>query len=173
MRLPTTLLALSVSLPLVSALPFPLSLFCRDLTFPIIHKRGLPGAVYICTERNFAGECGWVMPSTNCHIPGTGDDTPRSIGPDPGGFCILYEKATCKGNQVLTLRFPGADSAIPEFGGMKCFANGVGNMTQNLAGAASGAPGSGDARLAGGIVREMVEKGHPDGMIGLEKGVYY
>ena len=133
------------------------------------------------------------MPSNECRIPGTGDGAPESIGPDPGGFCILYEKATCEGDQVATLRFPGLGSGLPTFGGLKCFANGAqANMTgivQNGGFAGSGiAPtgknGAGDARLAGGvgskrrkelknIIAAMEEDGFSQGMIGLEKGIYY
>ncbi|KAF2192154.1 hypothetical protein K469DRAFT_479550, partial [Zopfia rhizophila CBS 207.26] len=83
-------------------------------------RRGLPGAVYICTMPQFRGICGWVMPSSECHIPGTGTQAPQSIGPDPGGFCVLYEKADCTGNQVKQLQFPGQESNLPEFGGIKC-----------------------------------------------------
>lgn len=170
----------------------------RSLNLPSgetrLQRRGLPGAVYTCTDQNFRGDCAWIMPSTSCHIPGTVDDTPRSIGPDSGGFCVLYEKATCSGNQVITLRFPGLGSAIPEFGGLKCFvdeqgqsSNGTG-FVQNGGVTGSGILPAGkdgaDPRLAGGagsaerkrlkdIMAEMEKDGFEDGMMGLEKEHYY
>ncbi|KAF2254497.1 hypothetical protein BU26DRAFT_400349, partial [Trematosphaeria pertusa] len=140
-----------------------------------LQRRGLPGAVYICTDRNFRGDCAWIMPDNQCHIPGTGANAPKSIGPDPGGSCVLFKKADCTGNQVLTLRFPGLDWAIPEFGGLKCT---VGS------GILPAGNSQADPRLAGGtgsaerlklkqILDGMEEDGFKEGMIGLEKGHYY
>lgn len=157
-----------------------------------LRRRGLPGAVYICTDQNFRGDCSWIMPNNECHIPGTGEFAPESVGPDPGGFCILYEKATCTGNQVDTLRYPGLASNIPTFGGLRCSADGQGtngtNIVQNGGAAGSGIapPGKYDAdpRLAGGVgsaermqlqsvMAAMEEDGLSQGMIGLKKGHYY
>ncbi|KAF2877112.1 hypothetical protein BDV95DRAFT_138923 [Massariosphaeria phaeospora] len=154
-----------------------------------LHRRGLPGAVYICTSPNFRGDCGWVAPSDSCRIPGTGSKAPQSIGPDPGGYCILYEKATCAGKEVQTVRFPGVGASPPTFGGIKCFTGGAQAASANavvgtavVAGAAK--DGLGDERLAGGVgsakmeqvkevVSKMEEEGFPEGLIGLEKRVYY
>lgn len=134
------------------------------------------------------------MPDNQCHIPGTGANAPKSIGPDPGGSCVLFKKADCTGNQVLTLRFPGLDWAIPEFGGLKCLADGQGGtgngtgIVQNGGTVGSGILPAGnsqaDPRLAGGtgsaerlklkqILDGMEEDGFKEGMIGLEKGHYY
>ncbi|PSN59331.1 hypothetical protein BS50DRAFT_447472, partial [Corynespora cassiicola Philippines] len=144
-----------------------------------LHRRGLPGAVYICTGPNFTGDCGWLMPNSgSCHIAGTGENTPQSVGPDPGGSCVLFEKADCTGNQELTLRFPGQGGDLPTFGGVKCFADG--QPRDDGAGIAAEV----DVRLAGGIgsvdrkeVQQQVEAmeadGFSQGMIGLKKGVYY
>lgn len=157
-----------------------------------LHRRGLPGAVYICTGPNFTGDCGWLMPNSgSCHIAGTGENTPQSVGPDPGGSCVLFEKADCTGNQELTLRFPGQGGDLPTFGGVKCFADGQprddgAGIVQNggaagsgiAASAASGLAGAGfgpqaaevDVRLAGGVgsvdrkeVQQQVEAMEADG----------
>jgi hypothetical protein len=146
-------------------------------------KRGLPGAVYICTDQNFSGDCAWQMPSTQCRIPGTGDLAPESIGPDPGGFCITYVSSTCTGDQVSVIRFPGISSGLPGFGGLKCF-KGAFELTNNrLEGAVVGNV-KGDARLAGGEgsaegekvkkqLKEMRDDGFKEGFIGEKKGLYY
>jgi hypothetical protein len=155
-----------------------------------LHRRGLPGAVYICTDQNFRGHCSWIAPNTDCHIPGTGEFGPESIGPDPDGYCILFEKATCTGKQIETLKYPGRASGMPTFMGLKCFADGpeaAGNtssVVQSGAVVASGALAAADPRLPGGFgsmeakqlksVLEAMEKdGFKEGMIGLKKGHYY
>lgn len=158
-----------------------------------LRRRGLPGAVYVCTDQNFRGDCSWIMPSTRCHIPGTANQAPESIGPDPGGFCILFQKADCTGNQIQTLRYPGLGSGIPTFGALKCYADGSGSanatsIVQNGGYAGSGILTAGksdaDPRLAGGvgsaerkalksIMAEMELDGFKDGLIGLKKGHYY
>ncbi|KAF1958900.1 hypothetical protein CC80DRAFT_21895 [Byssothecium circinans] len=161
-----------------------------------LHRRGLPGAVYICTRENFRGDCAWTMPDNKCHIPGTGDNSPESVGPDPGGYCILWEKATCSGNQIATLRFPGLATQVPDFGGIRCYADSKNNNTMNangtiinngaLAGNGILAPGQKDVdpRLSGGVgsleskrlkevLAEFDKDGFKEGMIGLKKGHYY
>lgn len=170
---------------------FPFSKWHRSATFPKLHlhRRGLPGAVYICTDKNFQGTCGWNTPSENCRIPGTGNNAPESIGPDPGGFCILYSEADCSGTQIRTIRFPGESSALPEFEGLKCFADGDqgsvnGTLVTDGAFTSAVAVIRDDPRLAGGQgsmknkklkeqLREMEKDGFKEGMIGLEKKVYY
>ncbi|KAF9735192.1 hypothetical protein PMIN06_010803 [Paraphaeosphaeria minitans] len=150
-------------------------------------KRGIPGAVYICTSDNFRGDCAWTAPSNQCHIAGTGNNSARSIGPDEDGFCILFEKATCTGTQVKTLRFPGQASNMPTFMSLKCFSDGNrhgsrANVTATAA--TSNIIPDADPRLSGGVgsmerknlenVMEQMEKdGFRQGMIGLKKGHYY
>ncbi|KAF2656745.1 hypothetical protein K491DRAFT_596394 [Lophiostoma macrostomum CBS 122681] len=147
-----------------------------------LRKRTLAGAVYICTDFNFRGDCAWQAPSSDCRIPGTGDEAPLSIGPDPGGFCVLYEKSTCEGREIITLKFPGMDWAIPSFGGMKCFVgDGAG---QNFTAEAPIELVNGDPRLDGGagsiknrqlkdVLEAMEKDGFSEGLIGLEKKTYY
>ncbi|KAJ4293212.1 hypothetical protein N0V90_008494 [Kalmusia sp. IMI 367209] len=158
-----------------------------------LRRRGLPGAVYICTKDNFRGDCAWTAPNDQCHIVGTGDNSPRSIGPDENGSCVLFEKATCTGNQVKSIRYPGLASNIPTFMSLKCYAddppaaNATGTI--NNAGRVGGGilpAGKNDAdpRLAGGLgsmerknlkdIMDAMEKdGFSQGMIGLKKGHYY
>jgi hypothetical protein len=155
-----------------------------------LRKRGLPGAVYICTSDNFRGACAWTAPNSRCHIAGTGNNSARSIGPDEDGFCVLFEKATCTGAQVKTLRYPGQASDMPAFMSLKCYSDGNG-MRANATAVASGSAkvessilAGADPRLAGGVgsmerknledVMEQMEKdGFRQGMIGLKKGHYY
>ncbi|KAF2691968.1 hypothetical protein K458DRAFT_354131 [Lentithecium fluviatile CBS 122367] len=154
-----------------------------------LQRRGLPGAVYICTDQNFRGDCSWIAPNKQCHIPGTGEFGPESIGPDPGGFCILWSTATCSGNQIETLRFPGRATGMPAFMGLKCYADGEGSagnttIVQNGSAVGSGILSDADPRLAGGFgsmeakqlkkqLDQMEEDGFRQGMIGLRKGHYY
>ncbi|CAI6335984.1 unnamed protein product [Periconia digitata] len=152
---------------------------------PHIRRRGLPGAVYVCTRQNFRGDCAWIMPDNKCHIPGTGDNSPESIGPDPDGFCVLFESTTCDGNQIATLRFPGIEDQVPEFGGIQCFADGGKGMNATAATKGLGAfKANADPRLPGGfgsadafalksVLAEMEREGFNEGMIGLKKGHYY
>ncbi|KAI4651137.1 uncharacterized protein J4E79_009336 [Alternaria viburni] len=72
-------------------------------------KVGRPGGVYICPGPNFTPSatqtCKWWPP------PAAADETvcisyqkeighalsrPQSIGPDPGGYCLLYQEPDCK-----------------------------------------------------------------------------
>lgn len=187
----TTLpLALILLITTATAFPFPSwpgSLSTSALPSATHHaahlrKRGLPGAVYICTDDNFRGNCGWLLPSSSCRIPGTGAQKPRSVGPDAGGHCILFEKSDCTGKEILTLNFPGVGSALPDFGGLMCFADST--MTGQRTNVTETVPVKNDPRLAGGEgsakgrrvkdqIKEMEKNGFRDGMIGLEKGIYY
>jgi hypothetical protein len=61
---------------------------------------GIPGAVYLCPLPNFKPSdwCTWHAPSCVAF-----DDLtwyPRSIGPDPGGFCELFATSDCTGETV-------------------------------------------------------------------------
>jgi hypothetical protein len=155
-----------------------------------LHRRGLPGAVYICTDQNFRGDCSWIAPNNDCHIIGTGEFAPESIGPDPDGFCIFYEKATCTGRQIETIRYPGRASEMPAFMGLKCFADGQAAAANASSSAQGGRKGGSaalavaDPRLAGGfgsmeakqlkgVLDAMEKEGFKEGMIGLKKGHYY
>lgn len=146
----------------------------------------MPGAVYICTEDNFRGDCAWTAPNDRCHIVGTGNNSPKSIGPDEDGFCELFEKATCTGAKVKTLRFPGQASDIPTFMGLICHSDrpASGNMTRLFSGMTPTSLNDDDPRLSGGVgsaerkqleeVMDNMEKnGFKEGMIGLKKGHYY
>lgn len=156
-----------------------------------IQRRGLPGAVYTCTSTDFRGNCQWTAPPTRCIQPGPASLGAgiESLGPDPGGFCILYEKFDCTGTEVQTIRFPGVSSGLPEFGAFRCSADGV----QRNAKLDSNADRNGltkpldplaDPRLAGGIgsmerknhleeIKAMEDEGFKDGLIGFKKDVYY
>lgn len=143
---------------------------------------GLPGAVYVCTGRYFQGDCGWNQPSTECRIVGAGNQAPNSIGPDPGGFCELFETADCSGRPLVTIRFPGTGSGFDNtVKGLKCSPE----LSRRTPGqAANIALHRDDRRLAGGVgsmerkqVKEQIEAmekdGFSQGLIGLKKRVYY
>jgi hypothetical protein len=146
-------------------------------------KRGLPGAVYICTDQNFSGNCAWQLPSSQCRIAGTGKFAPESIGPDPGGFCVLYFGSSCEGFQARVIRFPGISSGLPPFKSLKCFKDGQ-KITNGRLAPAVVAGKKGDARLAGGEgsveglkvkkqLKEMRDDGFKEGFIGQKKRLYY
>ena len=126
------------------------------------------------------------MPDNKCHIPGTGDNSPESIGPDPDGYCILWTSTMCDGNQIRTLRFPGLETAVPDFGSIKCYADVAGggkNATLTPTGRKGvtagadprlmGGTGSADALALKGVLADMEKEGFSQGMIGLKKGHYY
>ncbi|KAF2794117.1 hypothetical protein K505DRAFT_30785 [Melanomma pulvis-pyrius CBS 109.77] len=162
----------------------PLTLLIASTTSaPTTHleRRGLPGAVYICTDQNFAGDCAWQMPSSQCRIPGTGNFAPESIGPDPGGFCILYSTAVCT-SQIKTIRFPGISAGLPDFGGLRCFADGDRSESRKVSANIGGVAAA--SELAGGVgsttrkevesqLKKMEEDGFKQGFIGQKKGLYY
>ena len=168
------------------ALPWPADTFFHPAApHQALQKRGLPGAVYLCTDQNFRGECGWTPPSPGCHISGTGEDAPESIGPDPGGYCILYKNQKCDSTQLKTLQFPGIGSGIPSFGSLACYAYGSGPGAANAASGSAPIDVQGTKKkLAGGVgslAREAVKgqmeameaDGFSEGFIGLRKKEYY
>lgn len=66
-------------------------------------KSGNPGAVYYCRTRNFnnavASDCIYHLPDPKnaCIAP---PFAVQSIGPDNGGYCVLYEDKECRGSVV-------------------------------------------------------------------------
>ncbi|ORY03488.1 hypothetical protein BCR34DRAFT_70413 [Clohesyomyces aquaticus] len=183
MQLLHILFTIFLSPPLITAIPSPLSAAHTP------HKRGLPGAVYVCNNPKFTGDCGWTFPDNLCHIAGADvgkiQGKPESIGPDPGGYCILYESSTCEGKEVTRISFPGLADNVPMFGGMKCFANevqpqspdaparkGVDGKKERVE-LLAGGQGSTRNRELAGVIGEMERSGYREGLIGLEKNVYY
>jgi hypothetical protein len=107
-----------------------------------------------------------------------------SIGPDPDGSCILYEKFDCTGKEISTVRFPGIAGGIPEFAAFRCSPNQQtrAEALQDLS--VKALDPLADPRLAGGVgsaeranhleeIKQMEQDGFKQGMIGLNKGVYY
>ena len=138
-----------------------------------LSARGLPGAVYICTGSNFSGNCGWITPSLDCHLLGTGSTAPGSIGPDSGGACVFYPDTECKGMPIETLRFPGSSDLPKSAQSLKCSADSSVTASKEVSQKASLAGGEGstkkevlDKQLGGNINTK-------EGLIGLEKDVYY
>tara|TARA_R110002003_G_scaffold141_26_gene13051 strand:- start:7790 stop:8170 length:381 start_codon:yes stop_codon:yes gene_type:complete len=64
---------------------------------------GLPGAVYTCPQPNWGHDtqpCTWHPPDVQqCFsFPlGTESAKPKSIGPDPGGYCEFFTELNCLG----------------------------------------------------------------------------
>ncbi|KAH6615135.1 hypothetical protein C7974DRAFT_59856 [Boeremia exigua] len=120
----TTLPFLIVPLTTAAILPFP-SFTCS--------KSGNPGAVYYCRTRNFnnavAGDCIYHLPDPK-NACFTTPFAVQSIGPDKGGYCVLFEDKECLGS-VITLEdinrvvCPGVKkwpSNLPKAGSMACYA---------------------------------------------------
>ncbi|KAF1844525.1 uncharacterized protein K460DRAFT_404820 [Cucurbitaria berberidis CBS 394.84] len=98
---------------------------------PCPANMGLPGGVYICSDKNFTGQCTWMPPRPACrYFDGF---HPTSIGPDPGGYCLLWRNHTCEGEaisfwfgkvQAEKLYCPGSGD-VPrgvQVGSFRCFA---------------------------------------------------
>ena len=72
-------------------------------------KIGRPGGVYTCPGPNFTPtateQCEWHSPPdpglSSCITFAPPRALPQSIGPDPGGYCILFSGNECKGGQFV------------------------------------------------------------------------
>jgi hypothetical protein len=154
-----------------------LTLVSTATALPNLQRRGLPGAVYTCTSTYFSGDCQWTPPNDRCIITGFGATGIKSIGPDPDGYCVLYDKFDCTGMQY-TVNFPGISGpgGIPKFTAFKCYAGkaskraGVGIKEKELL---AGGVGSADREEHKNEIEAMEQDGFSEGMIGLNKGVYY
>ena len=70
------------------------------LSFPFLTPAcmsGNPGAVYYCSNARFGGDCVYRPANDDCFAP---PDAPVSIGPDKGGYCVLFEDRECKGSII-------------------------------------------------------------------------
>jgi hypothetical protein len=73
-------------------------------------QAGTPGGVYLCPYPNFQQgtkctpnqTCTWHAPKTppECINVANLAAPPRSIGPDKGGYCVLYADKDCQGKVV-------------------------------------------------------------------------
>ncbi|CAN9270124.1 unnamed protein product [Alternaria alternata] len=142
-----------------------------------LSRRGLPGAYYTCTKPNFAGDCSWTQPNTECHIQGSPGGI-ASIGPDQGTVCSLFKTAVCTGESLKQVTFPGIAINMPEIGSFQCSRqtsnDGKGGKTAGQAGTLTNA----DVQAAGLEIgdfglKTVKTEGREQGMIGLKKGVYY
>lgn len=86
--------------PLTGRLPWDLKP-CSNTTVAV------PGGVYICPEPEFRPRprvktCEWIDRNNgSCQSWGTDVAArPRSISPDLGGLCILYNSTDCSGDTV-------------------------------------------------------------------------
>ncbi|OAL56521.1 hypothetical protein IQ07DRAFT_9723 [Pyrenochaeta sp. DS3sAY3a] len=168
-----------------------IAVLCTASAHPSLQRRGLPGAVYTCTEENFRGDCQWSSPTNRCRLPGPAilNSGIKSLGPDPGGFCTLYEKFDCTGQEIQTIQFPGLSAQIPKFGSFRCSTDR--DQTAKLSNGNVDSTSStktlhpfADPRLAGGVgsmernnhideIGKMERDGFKEGLIGLKKGIYY
>lgn len=159
------------------------ALFSTTLAQPHLQRRGIPGAYYTCTGSNFKGNCAWTAPTTRCRQQGGNGIGILSLGPDPGGFCNLYEKSDCSGTAIQAINFPGISSNMPQFGGFKCFSSGKRDASTNVPSTKKVNPLA-DPRLSGGVgsadrlehlaeIKEMENDGFRQGLIGWRKHVYY
>lgn len=164
---------------MVSSLPFILLALGSSISArPNLQRRGLPGAVYICDGMDFRGNCQWNAPSDRCIIQGPAGSGVVSMGPDPDGKCILFEKSDCTGQVVETVRFPGYVGGLPTFASFRCEAYPQISDFGTADVAVKALDPLADARLAGGVgsaerkrheeeIKKMEEDGFSEGLIGL------
>jgi hypothetical protein len=161
-----------------------LALVSSVIARPNLQRRGLAGAVYTCDSQDFRGNCQWNAPSDRCMIQGPAGSGILSMGPDPDGSCILYEKFDCTGKEIRTVRFPGIAGGMEAFASFKCSANprARSDITADLA--VKALDPLADPRLPGGIgsaerknhlkeIKQMEKDGFSQGLIGFKKGTYY
>ncbi|KAF7333181.1 hypothetical protein MVEN_02383900 [Mycena venus] len=67
-----------------------------------------PGGVFICTDINFGGTCGFAVQQLGQCIALTSPwyQTISSFGPDPGATCFAYSQNSCSEAQ-WSFTFPG------------------------------------------------------------------
>ncbi|CAK5282266.1 unnamed protein product [Mycena citricolor] len=67
-----------------------------------------PGGVYICTDINWGGQCGYAVQQLGACIALTAPwyNTISSFGPDAGATCFAYSQNSCSEAQ-WTFRSPG------------------------------------------------------------------
>jgi hypothetical protein len=107
----------------------------------------------------------------------------QSIGPDPDGYCFLYKRFDCtesSGDTIVNfpgLSAPGSVPKFPDFQSMMCFARaakradvGVDVKVKQLL---AGGVGSADREAHKDEIEAMENDGFSEGVIGLNKGVYY
>lgn len=111
------LFTLLPTLPLTTAALLPLNI--NHIDPPCSLESGTPGAVYLCRTMNFnaevAGDCVYIDPSSSSFSSSWSSSTPfissmrtcipapfkiQSIGPDAGGYCVVYEDAECRGSVI-------------------------------------------------------------------------
>jgi hypothetical protein len=75
--------------------------FVATIVAEVTHK-GLPGGFWFCNQPNWEGQCKWIPPFEGCMTLAFNslDERPNSIGPDWGGYCILYRDQGCIGDIV-------------------------------------------------------------------------
>ena len=129
-------------------------------------RRGLPGAYYTCTGKNFSNQCQWTAPNSGCRIQGSPGI--KSLGPDDGTLCTLFVGSSCTGKTAGYVRFPGKASGLPSFGAFKCKKEG--NWARDAA--EQVVEGEVDVKDFGSL-KQVETEGREEGMIGLKKGTYY
>ncbi|KAH6877825.1 hypothetical protein BKA58DRAFT_83433 [Alternaria rosae] len=139
-----------------------------------LSRRGLPGAYYTCTKSNFAGECSWTQPNTECHIQGSPGGI-ASLGPDQGSTCALYQNFSCTGDILQKLTFPGIATDMPKFGSFKCVEQGSsgGSRKEVEQAVVLTELEAADLAVEDFGVKSVAMEGREEGMIGLQKGIYY
>ncbi|KAF2100439.1 hypothetical protein NA57DRAFT_54528 [Rhizodiscina lignyota] len=91
-----------------------------------IEKR-TPGGIYICTDINWSGECGYkVQPLNTCiHLDDPWYHTISSFGPDQGTSCQMYSDKNCNFPIGSGIGYPGVadmtkDGLNDQVGAFKC-----------------------------------------------------
>ncbi|KAF2031677.1 hypothetical protein EK21DRAFT_87936 [Setomelanomma holmii] len=81
----------------------------RDFGIPMDGSCGEPnptkqGGVYLCSEPNFSGRGSCMLPAetSKCFVP---DFVPKSIGPEPGTYCVTWSNKECKDDPMTYMYF--------------------------------------------------------------------
>ncbi|KAJ7703451.1 hypothetical protein B0H16DRAFT_1638706 [Mycena metata] len=74
---------------------------------------GRPGGVFICTDLDWKGKCGYSVPPLNdcVLLASPWLDAISSFGPDPGSTCFAFNTGNCDQNEAQwSFTFPGDDT---------------------------------------------------------------
>lgn len=105
----------------------PLFLFTTALAHPspsppLAPRIGVPGGLYLCAGPRWTQCQAWMPPveAGRCHELAAGSVV-GSLGPDPGGYCVLYWGYGCEAKTAFkVVVFPGVAEKLERFASWRC-----------------------------------------------------